>query len=407
MILALHVDVPYHDQWDLLPLLDAHYQDRLHWQDLLQPHNGHILFLPKLVMMLLAISTNWNTLAEVLFGFCCMLGCWFLLQKISAGLLQRALVNHEKICISLLVFSLSQAQNWLWGWQLQIPLALLFLLAGFAALQLSHRPLVACMIAVACGIAANLSFAGSLPFWIAAIPLVWQRSRVLVLPWFTIGVACLWIYTRLYGLSANASGLSFLADPDQQLRHLRNTLVLLGNLVARFDMISATCVGIAATLLIGMNITRLAGAQRSVVLAMALFSVGSMLMVSLSRAGMGDEQMLASRYGTLTLPFWMPVAMLLMERIQNGSNRVWLTTGALLLLCLFANQAYSVKDFRQLHNRMQRGAAALATIDSEEGKRQLPVINPRSDKMLALQEVQLLKQYRLSFFRHAGIQTAP
>lgn len=403
VVLSSHMDVPYHDQWDLLPLLHAWYQGTLQWQDLLAPHNGHILLLPKTVMLTLAVLTQWNTLAEVLFGFACMLGCWQLLQALAAILAGRSLLLAEQTALSLLVFSLAQAQNWLWGWQLQIPLALLCLLAGITLLLRQRSDSAALALAALCGAAATLSFAGSLPYWIAVLPLVWQRKPWLVLPWLLIAALCLLAYARLAGMS----GGGHWPDPAELPRHLRNTLAVLGNLVARYNGLAATAAGVIGLAIVAMPFARLAPAQKALASSLLLFCLGSALLVSLSRAGLGDEQMLASRYGTLMLPFWTVATILLLQGIRQPANKGALLTGTLLLCSVIGSSLYSLQDIQQLHKRQTKGALALAQINTAAGQQQLAVINPRHDRAQALQEVALLQQYRLSFFRHGDRANAP
>ena len=133
----LHVNVPYHDQWDLLPLLDAYYQNRLTLTDFLAPHNGHILLFPQLLMLGLALLTQWHTGAEVLVSL--------LLTCLNYALLLRLLLpNHAstsapllRIGLSLLAFSFAQAENWIWGWQLQVPLCLSAVLAGIKTVTMN------------------------------------------------------------------------------------------------------------------------------------------------------------------------------------------------------------------------------------------------------------------------------
>ncbi len=400
LTIALHVDVPYYDQWDLLPLLHAYYQGTLQWQDLMQPHNGHILLLPQMVMLLLAVLTHWNTMAEVLFGFSCMLINWLLLEHMANTLLARTLSIAEKTVLSLLVFSLTQAQNWLWGWQLQIPLALLFILTGFCSLLYIRNHLVAFVAAALCGGAATFSFAGSLPFWIAVTPLIWQRQRVLLLPWLMISGICLLNYAQFIGALQSPTASNFI-DATELLRHTRNMLALLGNLVARYNMIAATIAGFSAISIIALQYSTLSPRQKSLALSTLLFAIGSALLVSLSRAGLGDEQMLASRYGTLTLVFWMTSSMLLLENIRKKKKKIlWNSAGFLLLASLLISDIFSIKEFQQLHKRLQRGSIALAKIETPEGQNQIAVINPRKNREQALQEVQLLQQYHLSFYRH-------
>lgn len=405
LVLAMHVDAPYHDQWDLLPLLHAHYEGTLQWRDLLQPHNGHILFLPKLVMLSLAITTQWNTLAEVLFGFACMLCNWLLLQQLAQVLLQRALSTIESTALSLLVFSLAQAQNWLWGWQLQIPLSLLFVLCGFRVLLSGMHPLAAMTLAVACGVAASCSFAGSLPYWIAIIPLLWQRQRLLLLPWLMASAAFLLLYARLLGLWPGAQETATLAAPFAIHTNLLNSLAVLGNLAARYQWHTAVLAGATAcAITLRPCLQRPHTVRESLLLSLVLFSVGSALLVSLLRTGLGSDQMLASRYGTLTLPLWAACAALLPQRIV--ATRGMRVVALLLLASIVNSSVYSVKEFRQLHNRLQRGAIALSQTGSLQDTPALVAINPRADRQQALREVALLQHYRLSTFRTASANTA-
>lgn len=399
LVLTLHIDVPYHDQWDLLPLLHQHYQGTLQWQDLLQPHNGHILLLPKIVMLGLAVLTHWNTTAEVLFSFVCMLANWFLLQVISRTLLERDLFVIEKTALSLLVFSVSQAQNWIWGWQLQIPLALFFVLSGFCSLLCIRKDFFAMLAAAICGIAATFSFAGSLPFWIAAIPLLWQRRPILLAIWLGIAGICLATYSSIVQLTELPSATAGLIDTTELIRHTKNTLALLGNLIARFDMFASTIAGLTAIAIISFQYPDLSAKQKSLTLSLLLFSTGSALLVSLSRAGLGDTQMLASRYGTLTLPVWAVITMLLAKKIHKPYKSTCSIAGAGLLACLLFCNVYSFRDFEQMHRRLQRGSIALSQPDNAEIKNRIMVINPRQDQEQAAQEVKLLQQYQLSFYR--------
>ena len=348
-------------------------------------------------------------MAEVLFGFSCMVINWFLLQRLANTLLARALSTAEKTILSLLVFSLTQAQNWLWGWQLQIPLALLFILTGFCSLLYIRNHFFALIAAVLCGGAAMFSFAGSLPFWIAVMPLLWQRQRILLLPWLLLSGICLLHYAHLIDALQSSSTSNFITDAIELLRHTRNLLALLGNLVSRYNMIAATIAGFLAAGIIAIQYLILSSRQKSLALSILLFTIGSSLLISLSRSGLGDEQMLASRYGTLTLAFWMTAAVFLLDNIRKKQKtKFWNAAGLLLLVNLLISDLFSLQEFQQLHKRLQRGSIALAQIDTPEGQNQLAVINPRKDRTQALQEAQLLRKYHLSFYRnHPENESSP
>ena len=112
--------------------------------------------------------------------------------------------------------------------------------------------------------------------------------------------------------------------------------------------------------------------------------------------------MLASRYSTLTLPFWVAAAILLILRIQEYKKPQLRILGVILLVSLLASETYSIRDFQKLHNRLQRGSAALNNMDNTREKTQIGVINPRKDSAQALQEARLLQQYQLSTYRESA-----
>ncbi len=401
MILYWHIDVPYHDQWDLLPLLQAKSEGTLTWQAMLAPHNGHILLLPRAIMLVLATLTHWNTLAEVLFSFGCILACWHILRIFTTQLLTRALSKPEQFCLALLVFSWAQAQNWLWGWQLQIPLALLCSLCGFASLLLLRNSFIAFVVALVFGVAASVSFAGCLPYWMAALPLLWQREKILLLPWLLFSAVGAAAYLQLLHNTAPTSFNTLSINTFAPLSLLSGSLLVLGNLVARYYTLVALLSALVMlfVIVIASATHSQTKAQRTIALSLLLFSVGSALLIAATRGGMGSQQMLASRYGTLTLPLLVVAFAALRSNTALWSKAL----SALLLVSCIASSVYSVKEFRQLHNRLQNGATALALLQTnpndETGQKKLVAINPRTDQQKALQEVKLLQQYGLSFYR--------
>ena len=123
-------------------------------------------------------------------------------------------------------------------------------------------------------------------------------------------------------------------------------------------------------------------------------------MVSLSRAGISDEMMLASRYGTLMLPLWTIITMLLIKDLASWRlSNLRVAAAILLLSSLVTSKFYSLKEWQQLHNRFQKGKIALMQIDNQEGQSKINIINPRKDRELAIKEALMLRNYHLSFYR--------
>ena len=67
--------------------------------------------------------------------------------------------------ISLIVFSVSQYQNWLWGWQIQMLLALFSVVAGLVLLANGMFSWGKFVVSALLGIIATYSFANGGLFW--------------------------------------------------------------------------------------------------------------------------------------------------------------------------------------------------------------------------------------------------
>lgn len=399
-ILYFHLDVPYFDQWDLLPLLDAFYQHHLTLADLLVPHNGHVLLLPQLLMLLLAWLTHWNTLAEVIAGFFfATLNC-VLLFKIATHIAGTSLAWEEKLPIALLAFSLTQAQNWIWGWQLQVPMAMLFVLLGFCSLIFMQNILRAFFFAAICAIAASLSFGAGLVFWFAALPLLAVRNRVFAMIWLLFALLFCAMYAQWLAANSPANSLPKSLTIDVVQAYVGNGIACLGNLITHSSMLTAMMAGGIGFLLFLHHYRKLSD-KRNLLLAVFIFAAGNAMLISLSRTAIGDPaQMLSSRYSTASLPFWCMIAVLQIRTINK--NLLQHALNAALLIALLASGIDSLKDFQQIHNRQQKGMAAMQAISAgnTENLRQLPAINPRADQTRAVQEVKMLQQYQLSYFRN-------
>lgn len=396
-ILIFHIDVPYHDQWDLLPLIDAWYRNTLTLSDLLAPHNGHQLFFPRLIMLALAITTHWQTAAEISVSL--------LLGGLNYVLLLRLLTpQHSPDALSLLTraglalaaFSLAQADNWLWGWQLQVPLCLSAVLSGMLALHTVRTTWLAGLVATVCGIIASGSFAAGMVFWIAALPLVHNRRDGLLWPWIAISMGLIFLYASWMDAPPpmlDSGHNAHLPGATQLLAALAgNVLVILGSLAGRFHVLAAGFMGLLA---VGWLVTLLIQARpeaRPLWLSLALFSLGTAALVTLSRGGMGLEQMLSSRYTTLMLPLW---AVLICQLTHARFARL---AGIPLLLAVLATSLYSVKDIQRLHHRLDKGMLAFVEVDTPEAAKALKIINPRTDLARAHAELNLMKQYGLGPF---------
>src|SRR6185295_10773946 len=86
-------------------------------------HNEHRLLFPQIIMLGLARLTSWDIRFELGTSVLLATAIFLLLSRqvlITAEKLQIPALRWAIPLIGVVVFSIGQYQNWLWGWQLQI-----------------------------------------------------------------------------------------------------------------------------------------------------------------------------------------------------------------------------------------------------------------------------------------------
>lgn len=115
------VNVPFWDQWEFVTIWQKSNSGTLGFADFWVQHNEHRILLPRLLMFISGLATNWNVKFELYISYIISLGSFLLIIK----LLQNSVVLVKNkgvillVSISFLFFSLIQYGNWLWGWQIQ------------------------------------------------------------------------------------------------------------------------------------------------------------------------------------------------------------------------------------------------------------------------------------------------
>ena len=65
LIFVFSENIPFWDQWELVPSIELMRSGDLSIGDLWEQHNEHRLFFPKIIMLSLAALTSWNVQAEI------------------------------------------------------------------------------------------------------------------------------------------------------------------------------------------------------------------------------------------------------------------------------------------------------------------------------------------------------
>src|SRR3954469_19358591 len=85
-VIRYGVNVPFWDQWELVPVFEKYHQGTLTLLDLAALHNEHRVLFPRMIDLSLAVLTKWNIRAELLVSFGIML---------AAGVLLLLLIQRE------------------------------------------------------------------------------------------------------------------------------------------------------------------------------------------------------------------------------------------------------------------------------------------------------------------------
>jgi hypothetical protein len=115
-------NVPYHDEWSLVPALTGQQPVTASW--LWAEHNGHRIPLSKLVMLAFLKSTNYDFRSGMYFNLCCLGACSLAMLLGIRSL--RGRLSYSDGFFPLVLLHLGHATNLVWSWQLCMFLPMLF-----------------------------------------------------------------------------------------------------------------------------------------------------------------------------------------------------------------------------------------------------------------------------------------
>lgn len=386
--IATHgVNVPFWDQWELVPLLMKQREGTLALADLFHQHNEHRMFFPNLVMVGLAPFTGWDIRAELAVSLVLALAALgvalAMFRPVLAGA-GTALRLWTPFAVSLLLFSLAQWENWLWGWQIQWFLSLLATLGTVLLLDralAARNPWPALAGSAAAAGVVQFSVASGIMLWPAGLLMIALHPRPRRLP-----LAAAWVVAAAASCAVFFAGwfrpvipgsvppLEVLANPGPLLAYVATYLVSplvrapLGGLppyAYGFLLLAAVLGGAAWLLATGWR-------ERAPLLpwlALAAFAGANALVTGLGRVVFGIDQALGSRYVTLGLLFVLSaiaLGVLVLRRLPGrivprvaGGALAAVVTG-LLLLAGWQSRPYL--DGRS--GQLAAGAACLPAADS-------------------------------------------
>jgi hypothetical protein len=308
------VDVPAWDEWLFVPFLERVAQGQATLDDWLAPHNEHVVVVPRLLLAGLAFTFGWNIWIGLAAGLLFAGGTVLTLRSLAHAPGEKPLLLASDLATALLLFSLVQWENWLWGMQsawflanLCVALALLALRPG----EVPPGPGRIALAAAACLVATLTTAQG--PFaWLAMLPLVaWGGGKVRP----RVGAVAAWLM-----LTAGAWALLFVG-----LRHARHPptvaalwreptavaqffLGLLGAPLASSPKLAVALGALLLGALLVLTVVSLRGPRLTLALpwcALGGFAAAVAAATAVSRVGFGVDYAVTSRYTTNAVLAWV------------------------------------------------------------------------------------------------------
>ncbi len=359
------VNVPIDDEWRLASLFEKIAAGNVTFNDFWALHSNHRIVFPKIIIAVLAFASRWNINYQLCLSIGLAVVTFIALYSLSSMQVKNAgdnLWHLANILTCILLCSLVQYENWLWGFQLAWFLVNLCFVAAVYALVSNHKllPYIKISIAAVFCFIASFSLAQGLLSWLAAIPAVAalegnaaQKRKRLIL-WMLLFVATCGIYSIDYHPNRKASIISLLNKPLVVIDYF---LSLLGSPIVRSPFISPI-VGLlifASFLFLGFHFGRKISEHREAVpwLSIGLFSVLSALFITAGRAEFGAIQAIeSSRYTTNSILLLIALLGLgqLFVRGKSAINRnckfVYRVLAGLLIGIILVNSGQAIAQSR-------------------------------------------------------------
>ena len=418
-----YIDVPFFDQWGLVASIEKYIHEEISLKNLWEQGNVHRIFFPKLIMFSLAKATYWNMGYEIAVILICGLFTYLIIISQVIETYRQYELKHQMLGITILllailIFSLSQFQNWLWGMQIQILLNVMVSVAGFSILS-KHINYQRVIIGVVLGFVATHSFANGIMYWfVGLMPLLFAQinpvslKKRAVIIWIVCGGMA--IFSFFYDYKFNGNCVERLMH--EPIKHILYGLVYLGSPISRFNAFSAAIVGTIGFFLFGLLSMYLIKKYHMHIrhllpyICFSCYAIGSAITTAIGRGKFGYQQALSSRYITIGQLLWVTNIIflgILYVKFQEATTEKFLfikkltCEGLLLVLIPFIIHGYilGMNSGKKL-GKITRNArqVILLTYPDVELKIIKKLNAPRPE--FAMERLVILYQNKLSLFRH-------
>jgi hypothetical protein len=392
LIGALGVNVPFEDDWDMLPVITRWIAGTLTFADFWQQHSEHRIAAVKGMFWWFGSDGDFDMIEAMRVGFALSVLKLALLVDIIRRQLSgptHRLIAPLALASSLLMFSLVQHEDWFWATaSLQFSLLNLSTVAVVWLLSRRDDSWLALAAAIVCAVVALLTEASGHVLWVTGGVAIWlsterpARGVQRLAVWVAAAVSATPVYWWNLQWAPSSTAMMLLESPG---RFVEYAGALLG-LPFAFWMTTrwAAVVGYAGLIPLGFVLWSLFRSNRPLLHRLApllLFGFHGVLvclLIALGRSSGDPDSALTSHYSFAPNLYWVGVITVTAVGAwtwvsTSTPRRQWfglVTIGAATgLLATFFVKA-NVEGYHRAYTRSRNLQMALATLAS-------PIANPR------------------------------
>jgi hypothetical protein len=300
------VNVPFADEWSLVPLFQAdHFDLGLFFAQ----HHEHRPLFPRAVDYVLAYMTGWDIRAELYLNFAVAVATFLALLAALRRTLDRNAFLAVSVVTSVIFFSPGQWENWLWGWQLEWFLCNLTAVGVIWALAVlvDRSPARGLRIGALAAFVGTFSLGQGLLLWPVGLALLVFRRRPWRL-WALLSVATFVLYFAGWtNPGEHPSKTIFLSHPFEFLEwvclYLGRPFAVSTNTGVAVGALLLLTFAAAATYVVRHRHDMVLVARAEFWLALGAYALGAGLLTDISREGFGLIGAAVSRYSTMAALF--------------------------------------------------------------------------------------------------------
>nr|ACS83716.1 hypothetical protein WISOIL_0027 [uncultured bacterium AOCefta2] len=423
MVSAYHIDAPRGEQWYLARYIELLYKGQFQYRFLFLQDEGEKPVFPTIVLLCLARLTHWNIYYEMLTSIMLAFATWIILTvKLISTFKECGIRNCKWIAfvLSVILFSLAQWENWLWGIRISVYLNILCVVVGL--ILLTSRPVrpLHVMGAIILAIIATFSFSNGMVFWVIGLIIIvlrkdYESRLVSAVGWSLAAAACLVIFFYDFRLPITAV-------PAARIPHMPQKLCVfflgyLGSPLLSWEMAKTLrpfapyvgTAGLLAVIVASWLLLRLLHVdfhKLVFVLGLAVYAAGSAAMTAIGRVNGGNP--LIPRYTTTSSLLWIAVLSLLFmlwrlaapreTRKPFTAIRVGAASGLVVIIFAFASNSFMARrGFYTFYNNELPREKELFVLKNDQLLRGL-----FRDTQEIRRLIPFLKANRLCVFRSGG-----